>query len=238
MRLNSKISISLIILLGFLSVGTSVRAQSIKSYIGQQIMNQLESKYPTDSYRFAVDIKWLPQNLLKESRNEINKVAFQGVGMPRDFAIYNVKYIDNGEVRTAHIQAHIKVEEKLPVTLRRLLAGSVIKKSDLTEHWVDITKENESFISQPQKLSGLVVKHIINKGNPILWHELRRVPVINVGDEVSLLYAQNGIRIILSCVARQPGAVGDKIRLFSQQTDKVYIGKVESSAKVIWEKTL
>ena len=238
MRSNGKISIRLLILISFLLLCTRVNAQSMKSYIKDVIASQLQKAYPSDLYHFDVSVKWLPENIRKVKQDNINAVTFRGVGLPRDYVTYKLEYLDNGTLKKNNIQVYVDVEQKLPVALRRLSSGHTITSDDIVEHWVNITKEDGMFVSQPGKITGLVVKHIINKENPIRWNDLRRLPVIHPGDEVTLLYYMKGIRITLNCVARQPGAIGENVRLYSRETGKMYIGKVNGKSQAIWKKTL
>jgi len=204
----------------------------------EEITNQLQAHYTSDSYRFEVSIKWIPPNIQEKKRNEISQVSFQGVGLPRDYVIYNVKYLDHGTKRNTHIQVYVQAKQKLPVALHRLNSGHKINANDLTDHWLDITKDKDRYIADSGKLTGFVLKHIVNKGRPFHRRDVRQVPIIHQGDEVTLFYYQKGISITLNCVARQPGAVGEEIRLFNRDTGKMYLGEVKGKTQVIWKKTL
>ena len=59
-----------------------------------------------------------------------------------------------------------------------------------------------------------------------------------LGDPVLMAYARGIITLKLNCKAREPGAVGDEIRLYAPNTDTTYRARLTAPGQAEWIETL
>ncbi len=241
MRLNNNVSkyiLGIALLFIFNGISRSVQTSAPESVLQGMIARQLQSVYPSGQFRYSVTIKWVPEQFHDLEASQIHNVIYRGAGNPISYCMYQVSYDIGGLVKTANIQAFIKVEELLPVAVHRLESGRELQKEDVAWTLTDITKMTGKPVDQQSEMEGLVLSRIVNKGSILKWTDLRRKPVMMPGDEVTLIYNFKGIKIDMHCVARQSGAIGDRVRLYSRETGKTYVGKVIGAATAIWKGTL
>lgn len=241
MRSNNNISgylLGIVLAFTFCGMSLSVQANPIESTLQKRIGRQLQSVYPSGQFKYSVTIKWVPEQFHEIEAGQVREVTYRGTGKPISYCLYRVSYDVNGLVKTANVQAYIKVEELLPVAVQRLLSGRALQKNDVDWRWIDITKMTGKPVEKQTEMQGLVLNRIVNKGSVLKWTDLRRKPVMRSGDEVTLIYNFKGIKIDMHCVSRQSGAIGDRVRLYSRETGKTYVGEVTGTATAIWKGTL
>ncbi|MEX1055510.1 MAG: flagella basal body P-ring formation protein FlgA, partial [Rhodothermales bacterium] len=58
------------------------------------------------------------------------------------------------------------------------------------------------------------------------------------GDHVTLNYRRGAVQLRLTCKARESGAVGDVIRVYSDDTRSMYRARLTARGKADWISTL
>ncbi len=186
----------------------------------------------------AVTPKWIPNSIESLGSQQITEVEFTQVGLPKGYQTVNVFFRENDEILSRDIQLHIQIEKPLPVSTRRIERNEMISEHDLVMQMTDITRLQRMPIDSKEQILNQSAAGLIKKGDIIYETSLQKKPVVRAGDQVKMIYAEGGVEVALHCNAREDKAKGENIRLYSEKTRKTYIGKVITSEKVLWEKTL
>jgi flagella basal body P-ring formation protein FlgA len=189
------------------------------------------------SCKVKVHSKWISPNVLKKSPHNVKDLVFTKSGLPSGFTTAKVIF-KNDSSPDNKIQLYISVRRELPVARKLIKRGKTIHKNDLVKQWTDISKLPQSPVSSVKECRGKTATRVIRKGQIFFFSDLAGSAVIQAGDHVKMLYKKGGLHINFDCIARETKKTGQKIRLYSKKTDQLYIAKIISKGKIIWEKTL
>ena len=213
-------------------------ANTVKERVMKLVSRQMEQTYPSESYKYELQLKRLPRMLDDVPPRMIESVAFTGRGLPRGYETIDVYYRQGDSKRVAKSQVQVVVWQYLPVAGTRFESGEEITPERLTWQWIDITRLSGAFITVPKEAIGLVAGKLIRQGDPIRETDLTRPPIVEPGANISMHYRSNGLDIAITCTARKAAAKGDEIRLYSEQTRKTYLARITATNTAVWLKTL
>lgn len=222
---------------GFIFI-KSPEVDSVNVYLNKTIAQNLQSIYSENEIKFDITIKWIPRALRRVNPSEIDTIKFTGNGIPRGYEMVTVQYQKAARVEETKVQVLIEVQERLPVTRYRLEGEQPVSSRDLVMQWVNTTKMQGPFIRDVNHLEGKVTSHIVRNGVPLSMHDIKHKPVIESGHTVEMIFINGGVKIVINGIARQSGAKGELIRLYSKETRKTYLAKVLGPDRAQWEKTL
>jgi flagella basal body P-ring formation protein FlgA len=228
----------LFVIFGLLSCSLEGHAQSAAEQKIGGLATQQVLSFCSSSCEVEVKSKWMPDKIAGLDSAQIKQLQFNEVGLPKGYQTVNVFFADDGETKSAQMQLFVELKQKLPVVNKRIERNQTITQNDLTWRILDITRMKKFPIAKVEEITGKAAGRLISKGNVILNSDLQQAPIIEVGDNIQMVYREGGIEVALDCTARQARAKGEQIRVFSRETRKTYIGKVLTPSKVIWEKTL
>ncbi len=213
-------------------------SQSLTNFLSQKVEHQLVKQYGKNAYRFDVSIKYLPNALKDISPQQITSVELTDPNMPSGYAMAKVRFTSGSHSAQDQIQLFVDVWEQLLVPKERIMPGKELSADMFEMNWVRATRLQGRYLDSFDALKGKVSQRLLTAGKPIPPSGVRNQPIINFGDTVTLRYNENGILLSLSCTARQPGAVGDRIKVYCKDTRKTYEASVIDASTVKWEKTL
>lgn len=210
--------------------------EGAKNIILKMAKAKLKKHFSSSRYRFSVSPKWIPGSLLQRNSQEIIAVELKG-GVKR-YTNFDVLYKHHGQTKRAQIQLTVKIQKKVPVVVHRLSSGSVINEGNLKYQWVPLFQYEEDLIDDANILYGQTVRRTLLPGQPVLRSYVSGSYVIKPGDQVKVIIQRKGIRVQVSGEAREGGAVGDEIKIYSEETRRKYVGKVIRSGIALWKNTL
>ena len=234
----------IISLLLFIGLGaTSARADidragndKMKSFIMKKAYESLERQLTTGEYRFDIQPRWIPGQLLQQSPTQVLSVQLSG--QIRRYTNFEVVYNQRGNRKRAEIQLKVKAEQKLPVVRDRIRKGIKLEEKHLAYQWVSITQMSKSYIAGIEELLGKTLRRTLLSGQPIRTSYVSRDVIIKAGDEVSVFIKRRGIQVQVSGVAREDGAIGERIKIFSNKTKRKYVGEILRPGVIQWKSTL
>jgi len=97
----------------------------------------------------------------------------------------------------------------------------------------DITRNKDGFFIDPTELEGQRMRRAIRPGNVLTRRHVEPVPVVQRGDEITLLAGSQHLQISLKGEAMQDGGLGERIRVRNADSGKVLYGEVVDSQNVI-----
>ncbi|MBT4502181.1 MAG: flagellar basal body P-ring formation protein FlgA [Gemmatimonadetes bacterium] len=97
----------------------------------------------------------------------------------------------------------------------------------------DITKNRDGFFTDPSELEELRMRRAIRPGNVLTRRHVEPVPVVQRGEEITLLAGSAHLQISLPGEAMQDGGIGERIRVRNPASGKVLYGEVVDSKNVL-----
>ena len=208
----------------------------MKSFIIKKAHKQLEQHFTTGEYRFDIQPRWMPNQLLQQSPAQVLSVQLSG--QVRRYTNFEVVYDQHGSRKRAEIQLKIMAEQKLPVVTDRIRRGAKLQEKHLVYQWVSVAQNGELYIASIEKLIGKTLRRTLLSGQPVRKSYVSRDLIIKAGDEVQIFIKRKGIQVQVSGVAREDGAKGDRIKIFSNETNHKYVGEVLRPGVIQWKSTL
>lgn len=206
-----------------------------KDLILEKARNKLSGYFSQGHYRFDITARWIPRNLLAQPPESI--VAVEIRGEVQRYTDFEVLYQDRGSREEARIQLGVDIERKLPVVVRRISRGEVIKSEDLEEQWVSLSRNKGEMMEDASAITGKTLRRTLLSGQPVRSSYLSREYIIEAGDRVKLIIENQGVHVQLFGEARQHGAKGDIIKIYSEETRKKYEGEIIRPGVIKWKKT-
>lgn len=209
---------------------------STKSAILKRARKQLKAHFSSGKYRFKVQPRWIPSRLLEQSPEQI--VGIQLEGEVRRYTNFEVSYRFRGSRKQVEIQLKVEIQQKLPVATGRLEEKTQLKAESLTYQWVSLGRNSRQYIIKKKQLVGKTLRRTLLSGQPVRESDVSRKIIINAGDQVSVIIKRNGVQVQVAAEAREDGARGDRIKVYSKETRKKYVGEVIRPGVLQWKNTM
>ena len=120
----------------------------------------------------------------------------------------------------------------VPTLKTRTFAGDVITESDIIVQKLPASRVRKNTLMKAQDIIGRSPLRTISAGRSIRQDEIRQLPVVAKGNQVSMTYQMNNLHINALGEALEEGAVGDTIRIRNLTSNKVVHGTVEDKGTV------
>jgi flagella basal body P-ring formation protein FlgA len=128
--------------------------------------------------------------------------------------------VDGKTVKTVDIFFRIRRMVTAVVCARLLDEGTVLTEGDVTVARVELPFGAAAPLTDVQTAVGKRTRRRIPQGQPLIASALEIPPVITAGAKVSVESVVGIVKVTAAGVARESGAVGDRIRVFIPQTKK------------------
>ncbi|MEO1022061.1 MAG: flagellar basal body P-ring formation chaperone FlgA [Bacteroidota bacterium] len=221
--------------LGFLlPEHTSPVRTSVEESILEQTQALIEERYDTEGYRFSASIRWMPSRLSALNPASIRSVSIQG--NVQRYTNLNVVVVEHGLEVTEQVRVKVEASRFLPVLKHRMLRGEEISQDDITMSWVSVNLDKDNAVSRVEDIDGHTLRKNLNAGAYILKHQLTPMLWVRETEDVQFLFEDNGLRIALTCEARQNGVQGEIIATYCKETRKKYMAEVIRPGVVQWRK--
>lgn len=206
-----------------------------REVIIEKAQESIESTFDPEEYRFTLSTRWIPGSLLKAAPTSVKSVKLQGA--VEQYSKFEVLYIDGNKVEQVQIQLKVETEQWLPVLNNRMKAGESLEEGDISMRWVPVRMGRDEPVRNKEEIIGKTLRRMVNAGQLIQYSEISSPFLVEAGEEVDLLFSEYGIQIVLTCEARQDGAINDEIQIYCKETRNKYLGKVKGPGSAQWQKT-
>ena len=196
----------------------------------------LSKHFEDEQYRYTLSLRWMPGSLVQKNEGDI--VSVELAGEVDRYTNFEVKYRHLGRIDKAEVQIIVDLEKKVPVASKRIMYGETKDSESIHFGWVSISANNENLVDSKNLLIGKTLRKSLAAGQPIRYADIATEIVISAGDEVKLLYEENGILISITVQSRQDGETDELITFYSEKTRTRYLGRVINQGVAKWEKTL
>ncbi len=86
-------------------------------------------------------------------------------------------------------------------------------------------------------MAGKTLRKTLNAGQFIAADDIGRSFLIEAGDDISMIFRENGLEISIGCEARQDGAFEEEIQVYCKETRKKYLAEITGPGETTWLKT-
>lgn len=158
------------------------------------------------------------------SRNVVARVR----GLPQTKGPVTVQVdieIDGTLARTAQVLFDLKSRATVYVLANDVRKGSVLDEKSIRKIEVEATA-NTPTSSDPTLLLGLVAKRDLKAGGLVKGTDFEPEIVVSRGDAVRIRFTQGTLTLETRGVARESGALGDRIRIDNLESKKALTGRV------------
>ena len=131
-----------------------------------------------------------------------------------------------------HLAGTLQEMVELPVPVRRLLMGSVIRPDDLQTARVRVSLVHGEVARSPEQAIGLAVRHLAMPGQPLLLSDLGRLAAVQRGAHVTMQLQAPGLTLLAQGQALEPGGIGDTIKVLNPTSHAVMEAEVIAADRV------
>lgn len=150
-------------------------------------------------------------------------------GYVRLIAIVSIDNVPRTEVT---LSGWIDVFDSVVCTSRRLNKGEVITKNDVYLTKKNISRLHPDTLTDMNQAIGLMLNHDVKENDTLKEGMLKRAPIVNRGDVVTILAEMGGIRVTAPGRILEKGYLGEYIRVQNA------ISKKNVNAKVVNDSTV
>ena len=172
-----------------------------------------------------------------------------------------LRFTASDSVPKGHTQARVLVEtsggavdagwavlyvshfDSLAVALGDVGTGEIVTNDVLGTAWLDVTTFrghplDASTVALIRRGEHFLTTQPIAAGDALRRGDLRPPYAADTGENVQLTYHRGPVVLTLPCRARQPGVVGDVIRVYSDATQTTYKARLTAAGTADWVATL
>lgn len=204
----------ILILSLFLQTGTTFKSQ-LENYLNKNL-----SAY--EGYKYEV-LK-LPDSYKKIELLKPNEFNLSG-----NLVYVPVKIVtDNGRLIKSILTIKIKIFKNIFAASRQIKRDEKLVPGDFISKKEDIASIKGTPVYSLDDINLFRSKINIKAGGFLVEENIEKIPVVNVGDELSAKYVAGNVLVTFKAFARQEGVVGEVITVISADK-KLYKGKVIDS---------
>ena len=156
-----------------------------------------------------------------------NKGALRG--NVRLLAIVNVNGIAENEVK---LTGWVDVFAPVVCSSRNLKKGEIIRKEDVYLSRKNISRQPAHILNDPGKAIGLLVINSIKQETCLMEWMLEKAPILNKGDQVTILAQLGRIRVTVPGIILERGYPGERIRVQNIMSSKEIYARVLNESTV------
>ncbi|WP_119459789.1 flagellar basal body P-ring formation chaperone FlgA [Rhodospirillaceae bacterium SYSU D60014] len=145
------------------------------------------------------------------------------------FAASVVAPADGPVAARATVSGRIFALVEVPVPVRRLAPGEVIREADLEWSLVRADRVTSSTLVDPERLAGKSPRRPLHPGHPIRKTEVERVILVEKGSIVTMVLQNPNLSLTVKARAMQDGAEGDLIRMMNTDSNRIIHAMVVDS---------
>ncbi|MEP0549122.1 MAG: flagellar basal body P-ring formation chaperone FlgA [Rhodothermales bacterium] len=200
----------------------------------------LAARFPDDAERLRVRVLRTGGDV--DAAAPIRVVLPGGAAIPRGHTQVDVlAETPNGWQKTGWALLHVAHYDSVVVARRAVGRGEPVAPADLGTVWTETT----TFHGEPLRAADLRAlgddlraDRSLRADRALRRGDLRPPFAADTGDAVTMRYRRGTLTLAVPCHAREPGAVGDEIRLYNATTDATYRARLTAPGEAEWIVTL
>jgi flagella basal body P-ring formation protein FlgA len=210
--------ICLTLLAGMLfCIGSASRAETLDRTIIKGIIDY----YDLGAYDIEIDIR---SNRLRADSTDFDSLTVEPLtrGEPRGLLSFKVFLFKEGTV-SEEGQVRVKIEyyQDVMVTTDRIRRHQPVTPDKVTIKRMETTSLTVRPLTLDDNISGMWAKRDIRKNQIVSSSLIEKIPAVQTGQGVAILYKTAGLEITARGAAMENGHVGEKIKVQNNQSNKV-----------------
>lgn len=137
----------------------------------------------------------------------------------------------NGE-QVRYMQASVQVFGNYLVPIQDIQAGTIIHAQMLDVQYGDLSALPKQTILNSEDVIGQLARRPLQAGQVIQQHQLREMPLVERGQQVTIEAAGRGFRITREGTAMEAGAMGAQVRVKISRRD-ILVGTVVGQGRLV-----
>lgn len=211
-----------------LGVALPLENNSLKSAeIKEQARRFLEERIPWDPERTEVTIDYQGKDIVLPAGDlEINfSLPGREVRLGR-FPLQAKITVNDVLQKRLRLIANVERSIDRVKTIRRIRRGEILTEEDVV---LEVSKTSRNFnaaITSLEEAVGFEAVHGMDAGRVVTVNSLRRPPLVEKGDRVTLIVEKGSLKITTPGVVREKGFKNSLIEVLNLQTKKMVFGQV------------
>ncbi|MFH1760138.1 MAG: flagellar basal body P-ring formation chaperone FlgA [bacterium] len=189
---------------------------------------------PWDPANVLMSFISMPQEIKLKDKNISVKIRPE-----KDMAYMNGErffyevYRGSKKIRSVPIAVELRVFQDICVAAQKIKRRTRISPEMITMEKKEVTKQKHKTFVSPDSIIGMQAKRTIYAHRVIDDSMIKPWPLINSGDQVTLVSICGSTKITAVGTAREAGAAGDKIDVKHSGSHKILKGVVQADASVL-----
>lgn len=218
-------------------------AQPATAHVQALAEQALAERFPGDAGRLAVRVKRVEAALGEAATLRLDMPT--GDGLPRGTT--QVKLLAGSDAagweRVGWALLYVSLYDSVLVARAPLRPGDAVTPDALRPAWIETTR----FAGEPLRPAALrrlladgavFAARTIGADKVLRRDQVRPAYAAETGATVMMRFERGGLRLNLTCKARETGHTGDAIRLYSSDTGKTYRARLTGPGTAAWIETL
>jgi len=140
--------------------------------------------------------------------------------------------VDNISQGKVSASGFVDIYDKVVCSTKSLSRGEILKTGDFCLKRLNISKITDDYLSSTDNIEGLRLKQNLGFGNYLRSAMLEKAPLVERGDNVTLVALKGNMRIVALGIADQEGGLGDQILVKNITTGRVVSGRISGPKTV------
>lgn len=132
----------------------------------------------------------------------------------------------------AHFAAHVRMFGTVVVAARDIGRGDTLRAADLVVTRVEVGGMS-GFFRDTAELAGMRARYVIKSGDVVRSGSVRSMPIVHRDDPVTIRAIAGSVALASDGIAREDGARGELIRVYSTMSRKSVVCRVVDGKTVI-----
>jgi len=151
------------------------------------------------------------------------RVEFSGItnGRPKGQFAFQMAIVQGGKVLRGPVRCEMKVSIPVIIAASPIMRGELITPEKCVLKKIDITHYGIVPCDSLSQVVGMRAIRQIQAGNVLTKQWLQDLPVVEKGDMIRIISTINKIKVAVDAIARESGAIGEKIWVENSASHKM-----------------
>jgi flagella basal body P-ring formation protein FlgA len=140
--------------------------------------------------------------------------------------------VDGEEVGTWRIPMRASLTREVYFAGKTLPSGSAVDEETLLIRQIDTLELHNPAVAATESIDGFELTHTVSRGRPLLWRDLKTIPLVRSGEVVEAVAEDGLLHISMKAVALEDGGQDEFIRVRNPQSNKDLEAQVIDEKKV------
>lgn len=209
---------------------TQMTREQIEEIYREFVLKNVPGKAPEDLVIQMISFSSIPA---LPSGN----VSYQVIASPHERFMGNVSvtihfYVDGKAVRNMRVSGKVDLYQDVIHSVRSIKRKEVISDGDIQLVRASISDHPNRYVTQRDQVVGKSLLHDIGPNEPISPRDLDQPPLVKRGDQVNIVFQQEGIKLSTRGEARENGVQNGRIRIKNIDSHKNVLCQVIDSQTV------